>query len=246
MAMAAGRGNASQVLLGGITAGAMTFPAQEYYAVFSLLIVITLALITALQLCARAPSPGRLGRAAWTAVLFIAGFVMILTLAFLPKVLAASLPGPPDLWMTPRLPTEQLLYGLMPMTWFVPPPLLEPVRAALLDAGFAVQLESYFWSAGSLLIPFGLAAAVWRLLRPARCDPDASAQRRRFFALLLLVVVVLALLVMSMGGLGMLFATFVTPVLRSLNRFSVFVYGASVVYLVSEFDHWLQKHEALR
>lgn len=245
MAQALERCRAPQVLLCGALAGAMTFPAQEYYVVFSLLIVITLALFTGLELAARSPSQRPLWRAAWAAGLFIGGFVLVLAVAFLPKLLAAASPGPPGLWMTPRQPTEQMLYGLMPMTWFVPPPLLEPVRGALQDAGFAVQLESYFWSAGSLLIPLALVAAVWRLLRPARGGAHLRLdQRRRFFALLLLIVMVLALLVMTMGGLGTLFATFVSPVLRSLNRFTVFVYGASVVYLVAEFDGWLQTRES--
>jgi len=49
--------------------------------------------------------------------------------------------------------------------------------------------------------------------------------------------------VMTMGGLGTLFAVFVSPVLRSLNRFTVFVYGASVLYLMADFDLWLQRRD---
>jgi hypothetical protein len=221
----------------------MTFPAQEYYVVFSLLIVSALAMLTLLELSARVLAPAQLWRPLGLAVLYLGGFALVLGLAFAPKLLAATTPGPPTPWMTPRHPTEQLLYGLMPMSWFVPPPVLEPVRAALREAGFAVQLESYFWSAGSLLIPIALVAAVRRLLSPAGANQPVTEQKRRFFALLLLLVVFLALVVMTMGGLGTLFATFVTPVLRSLNRFTVFVYGAAVVYLVAEFDSWQQRHE---
>jgi hypothetical protein len=39
-----------------------------------------------------------------------------------------------------------------------------------------------------------------------------------------------------MGGLGTLFAAVVTPVLRSLNRYTVFVYGASLLVLASVLD----------
>jgi hypothetical protein len=243
MAAATGAAFAPGVLVHGAWAGVMTFPAQEYYAVFSLLILTSLALLSTLERMAHAPAAKAMRHAVWVAVQFICGFVLVLAVAFLPKLVAAAVPGPPSLWMTPRLPTEQMLYGMMPMTWFVPPPLLEPVRMALLEAGFAVQLESFFWSAGSLLIPLGLVVAVWRLLRPAEREIKPPLERRRFFAVLLLMVVFLALVVMTMGGLGTLFATFVTPVLRSLNRFSVFVYGASVVYLISEFDAWLASHE---
>ncbi|MBM5801250.1 MAG: hypothetical protein FJ077_10550 [Cyanobacteria bacterium K_DeepCast_35m_m2_023] len=227
-----------RVLLSGFMAAAMTYPAQEYYVVFSVLLVTTLAAITWLELSAKVPSLRELWRPSLVAILFMAGFLLMLALAFLPKLLAVSSAGPPRLWMTPRLATEQLLYGLMPMTWFVPPNVVEPVRAALRDAGFAVQLESYFWSAGSLLIPIALVAAVRCLMVPVPVRLLPMEQRRRFFARLLLVVVFLALVVMTIGGLGTLFATFVSPVLRSLNRFTVFVYGAAVVYLISECDCW--------
>lgn len=242
MGEAAQRSLGPQMVLTGGIAAAMTYPAQEYYVVFSLLIVSTTALLTELELSTRSRSLRQLLRPAWIALLYLSGFVLLLIVAFSPKLLAASAAGPPALWMTPRLATEQLLYGLMPMTWFVSPPLLDPVRTALREAGFAVQLESYFWSSGSLLIPIALVAAVRRLLSPTPAKQTITEQKRRFFALLLLLVVFLALVVMTMGGLGTLFATFVTPVLRSLNRFTVFVYGAAVVYLVAEFDSWQNRH----
>ena len=53
-------------------------------------------------------------------------------------------------------------------------------------------------------------------------------------------ITAIGLLCMTMGGLGTLFAVYVSPVLRSLNRFTVFVYGASVLYLVAELDLWLR------
>lgn len=232
-----------QVMGAGLVAALLTFPAQEYYVLFSLLIVVTLALTTWLEISARSFTSSQLRQSAWVGLLFIAGFVVVLALIFLPKFLVATSPGPPSLWMTQRLPTEQLLYGLMPMTWFVPPNLVEPVRMALKEAGFGVHLESYFWSAGSLLIPLALVMAVRRLLVPFRPQALQNDHDRRFFARLLLIVVFLALTVMTIGGLGTLFATFVSPVLRSLNRFTVFVYGASVVYLVSEFDYWLKSRD---
>lgn len=226
------------VLQAGLVAGVLTVPAQEYYVAFSLLLVITQGLISWLACSARPGSARQLGQPAWTAAWFIAGYVLVLAAAFVPKLLAAVSPGPPPLWMTPRRPTEQLLYGLMPMTWFVPSTLQEPVKLVLQGAGFPVHLESYFWSAGSLLIPIAMVFALRRLLAPAECSAPAPAVRRQFFAGLLLLVVFLALSVMTMGGLGTLFATFLSPVLRSLNRFTVFVYGAAVVFLVAEWDAW--------
>ena len=61
--------------------------------------------------------------------------------------------------------------------------------------------------------------------------------------MLLLLVSAIGLLCMTMGGLGTLFAVLVSPVLRSLNRFSVFVYGAAVLYMAAEFDIWLQRRD---
>ena len=60
-------------------------------------------------------------------------------------------------------------------------------------------------------------------------------------ALLLGLVTFLGLVGMTMGGLGTLFAVFVSPVLRSLNRYTVFVYGASVLLLASLLDASLRR-----
>ena len=48
---------------------------------------------------------------------------------------------------------------------------------------------------------------------------------------------------MTMGGAGTLFALYVSPTLRSLNRFTAYVYGAAVVYLLSEYELWVKHYE---
>lgn len=77
------------------------------------------------------------------------------------------------------------------------------------------------------------------LARPAQ--PDSQAGAIAFFALLLGLVTFLALFCMTIGGLGTLFAVLVSPVLRSLNRYTVFVYGASVLLLASVLDASLRR-----
>ena len=91
------------------------------------------------------------------------------------------------------------------------------------------------------MIPVAWLVAIRRLVQPTQGDQD-----RRFMAVLVLFVSALALLCMTIGGLGTLFAALVTPVLRSLNRFTVFVYGAAVLYMVAEFDVWMQQRESIR
>ncbi|MFM7087290.1 MAG: hypothetical protein ACKOXO_09930 [Cyanobium sp.] len=78
--------------------------------------------------------------------------------------------------------------------------------------------------------------------------PAAGLQRSdlRFYALLLLLTSVVGLLGMTMGGLGTLFAVLVSPVLRSLNRFTAFTYGASVLMVVAVLDRWLTSRPARR
>ena len=98
-------------------------------------------------------------------------------------------------------------------------------------------------SRGSLLIPIAWLAALWQLAARRSCEQHKAwlASPIPWLALLLGLVTFLALFCMTMGGLGTLFAVFVTPVLRSLNRYTVFVYGASVLVLASLLDASLRR-----
>jgi hypothetical protein len=68
----------------------------------------------------------------------------------------------------------------------------------------------------------------------------------RFYALLLALVTAVGLLWMTMGGVGTVFAVVVSPVLRSLNRYTVFVYGASVLLLAAMLDAELLRRSGAR
>lgn len=239
-----------RVLGTGAIACLLTVPCQDYYTVFSLLL---LGASLALLLLLLSADLDQLRSLAIRGSLFMAGFVAMLVLLFLPKLLAAFVPvgvGVPTSWSTVRLAIDQFRYGLLPLTWFIPSHQVMTTLATLRAAGIETGSESFFWSTGSLLIPIAWLGAIRRLAQPAiiqrRSDSTGFVDAdRRFLAVLLLLTSAIGLLVMTMGGLGTLFAATVTPVLRSLNRYTVFVYGASLLFLLAEFDLWRLRRQAL-
>lgn len=239
-----------RALLAGALASALCVPTQDYYVSFTLLLGLCTFALLLLIASTRSTALPPLASAAGRGLCFGAGFSFVLLLLFSTKlsaVLAGSTSGgavPPPLWGSPRSAIEQFRYGLLPYTWLIPSPWVELVQKQLAAAGIALNSESYAWSTGSLLIPLGWLVAIRRLARLRHpLDSQPHAREQNFFALLLLLCTALGLLVMTMGGLGTLFAAFVSPVLRSLNRFTVFVYGASVLLLVSELQLWLEHRQ---
>ena len=245
-------------LLGvGALAALLTFPSQDYYVAFSVLILAAAYWLLLLLRSAASLEAGPLLKPAGGGACLLAGFLLVVVLAYLPKILAAGADGLPAAWVAPRLAAEQFRYGLLPLTWMIPSPWVASMQAALQHAWVDTSSESYFWSTGSLLIPVAWMCAIRRLAQaPLKDKPfsdkplsDTPRQRRlvdrdrRVLAVLLLLVSAIGLLCMTMGGLGTLFAVLVSPVLRSLNRFSVFVYGAAVLYMAAEFDIWLQRRD---
>jgi phosphoglycerol transferase len=224
----------------------LCLPFQDYYTVFTLLLLFVGLGVQLLLETSRSLDLRLLSVIARRGALFLSGFLLMLVFLYLPKLIAAGSDGLPPLWSSPRLAAEQFRYGLLPLTWFIPAPWVPSTLEALSSAGINTSFESYFWSTGSLLIPVAWLAAIRRLAQPPLAVLPAPSVNglqdadRRFLALLLLIVTALGLLCMTMGGLGTLFAVYVSPVLRSLNRFTVFVYGASVLYLVAELDLWLR------
>jgi hypothetical protein len=234
------------VLGAGALAGLFCFPAQDYYIVFLILQILVCFALLLFLATTRTIELACLGRIAGSGVLFVLGFVAVMVGAESPNLLAVvvgSAAGPPGSWVMPRSPNEQFLYGLLPFTWLIAPPWIEAVNQAFLQAGVMTGSESYWRSSGSLLIPISWLVALWQLARPRPSpqSPDWQPSAIVFFALLLGLVTVLGLFCMTMGGLGTLFAVFVSPVLRSLNRYTVFVYGASVLLLGSLLDASLRR-----
>ncbi len=231
------------VLGAGLLAGLLCYPAQDYYIAFLLLQILACFGLLLLLATTRTIEPACLGRIAGAGALFVLGFGAVMVGAESPNLLGVTAAGPPWSWVMPRSPNEQFLYGLLPFTWLIAPPWVEAVNHAFVEAGVSTGTESYWRSSGSLLIPIAWLVGLWQLARrPAEAEVcDRQSRAVRFFALLLGLITFLGLFCMTMGGLGTLFAVFVSPVLRSLNRYTVFVYGASVLLLASLLDASLRR-----
>ena len=234
------------VLGAGLLAGLLCYPAQDYYIAFLILQILACFGLLLFLATTRTIELACLGRIAGSGGLFVLGFVAVMVWAESPNLLAAavgSAVGPPGSWVMPRSANEQFLYGLLPFTWLIAPPWIEAVNQAFLHSGVMTGTESYWRSSGSLLIPIAWLVGLWQLARRRSSpeSPDGQSSAIAFFALLLGLVTFLGLVCMTMGGLGTLVAVFVSPVLRSLNRYTVFVYGASVLLLGSVLDASLRR-----
>ena len=231
------------VLGAGALAGLLCYPAQDYYIVFLILQILACFGLLLFLATTRTIELACLGRIVGAGALFVVGFVAVMVWAESPNLLGVAAAGPPSSWVLPRSPNEQFLYGLLPFTWLIPPPWIGMVNQAFVQGGVATSTESYWRSSGSLLIPIAWLVGLWQLARRRSGDEPQDGQSGSipFFALLLSLVTFLGLFWMSMGGMGTLFAVFVSPVLRSLNRYTVFVYGASVLVLASLLDASLRR-----
>lgn len=227
----------------GAAAGLLCFPAQDYYLVFLILQILVCFALLLFLATTRTRELRALGRMTAAGCLFVSGFVLVMILLECPNLVANAVAGPPSAWVLPRSPIEQFQYGLLPYTWWIPSPWHAFVYQSLADGGLPTAYESFWMSRGSLLIPIAWLTALWQL-GAKRSQQQQLAWLRSpipFFALLLGLVSFLGLFCMTMGGMGTLFAVVISPVLRSLNRYTVFVYGASVLLLVSLLDGLLRR-----
>lgn len=227
----------------GALASALCVPSQEYYIFFVVLLLGASFLLLLFLASTRTTSLKALGAIAGRGLMFLLGALAVVLLAYLPKLFVFTAGGggggspPPEAWATSRGAGDQFLYGLLPFTWLIPSPWVPMLSRILTNSGIPPTTESFFWSTGSFLIPIAWMTALWQMMLPASRRPPREV---RFFACLLALVSGVGLLWMTMGGLGTLFAAVISPVLRSLNRYTVFVYGASLLLLASVLDAHLQ------
>lgn len=221
----------------GAMSAALCFPAQDYYVFFVFLLLGASYCLLLFLATTRTSELDVLRAIACRGLAFLGGATLLVVLAYVPKLLVSTGGGPPLAWATPRAADEQFLYGLLPFTWLIPSPWVPMVSQALTSAGVPPNTEAFFWSTGSFLIPIAWMTALWQMALPPSHRPSREV---RFYACLLALVSIVGLLWMTMGGLGTIFAVVVSPVLRSLNRYTVFVYGASVLLLARVLDAQLQ------
>ena len=235
-------------LLGaGAVAALLCLPSQEYYVVFVLLLLASTFALLLLLVSVRVTTIAALAAIAARGALFAIGFLAVVLLMYSGKLAAVGLGSgqPPAFWSAPRYASEQFQYGLLPFTWIIPPPWVAMVREGLQNGGISTGSESFFWSTGSFLIPAAWVVAIRSLAgHPSEAPaPRADGLGRsdlRFFALLLTLCTFLGLFWMTMGGFGTLVAL-LSPTLRSLNRFTAFEYGASVLMLMALLDRSLSR-----
>ncbi|MCP9848787.1 hypothetical protein [Cyanobium sp. Morenito 9A2] len=235
----------------GAIAALLCLPTQDYYVFFTLLLLFCSFGLLVVLAATRTTELRHLGGIASRGLLFAGGFFLVLLLLYAPKLLLLTQAGtgPPPFWATPRYAIEQFQYGLLPFTWVIPSPWVAVVQKAFEDGGISTGTENYFWSTGSFLIPIAWGVALWTVARERQRPPQAGLPLQRvrglghrdllFFALLLFITTFVGLFWMTMGGLGTLFAVVVSPVLRSLTRFTAFEYGAAVLMLTALLDRCL-------
>lgn len=233
----------------GTIAALLCFPVQEYYLFFNLLLLSAAFLLFLFLATTNTRDPRTLWAWSSKGIGFGIGFASILALSYIPKFIGVSTgSGPPVSWAIPRFAVEQFNYGLLPFTWVIPSPWVPMVKQALIDSRIDVSTEPFFWSTGSFLIPIAWMVAIWQTSQ-SRCqtsvfDPATSSdapkglQRSdlRLFAVLLAMTTFIGLFWMTPGGLGVIFSVVVSPSLRALNRYTPYVYGASILLIVAQLD----------
>lgn len=233
----------------GLILSVLCLPMQEYYVFFTLLILATCFIIFLILASTLRRSLKEVVPDAIRGLQFGLGFGVVILITFSPKIAMLFSVGVPIDWSTPRYASEQFVYGLLPLTWLVPSPFINHVTDTLQSQGIRTASESYFWSAGSSIIPVSWAMGIRCLGSISLCNSRETKQyvnsgkAKIFYSLLLFIVTFVGLLGMTMGGVGTLFAAYITPVFRSLNRFTVFVYGASLLLILSYFDAWIRNHK---
>jgi hypothetical protein len=226
--------------------GLMAFTGQEYYAVFGTLVVLCCWLVRVLDwlvLTGRHRPGLRLQIARLSNVSSVAaGFTIIQVIILGSKQLLWHIPSS-ALHAAQRYPAEQFLYGFWPFT-LLTSPLINDRLIERINSAF-IPLREAFLSSGSLMVPIGLALA-YKIIKDYRMQPQShtgpiiesgmqamvkSGNNRLMPAssCVLLISVSLALVVMTSGGLGTLFALYGSPQLRALNRFLPYVYAPAVL-----------------
>ncbi|MCP9822530.1 hypothetical protein [Cyanobium sp. L1E-Cus] len=234
--------------------GAVSFPGQDYYIIFGSAITIACAAWE----CTRP----RLDRemiheeqaektgSKLNSLPICSGFLTVNFLMLLSKIWLWSIPS----WAsaaTSRLPSEQFAYGFWPLA-LAQSPIFNDLLLEKFKASSLPITETPFGSSGSLLILIGTLIAISTLRgQSARQSTELDKKVQQLLttaSIILIVSLSIALLCATSGGLGTLFATFVSPQLRALNRFMPYIYAPSVVvislWLESYFNNLRQAHSS--
>lgn len=231
----------------GLAMGIFSFTAQEYYAVFSILCTATCytsgwAIATKE---ANRPAQSKHTQATQSEAIetryyyakIAAGYAIAMILYLATKQLLWNIPE----WAheaTSRPSIEQFWYNFWPSN-IVTSPLLNDVLQKIFVANDLPANETPFGSSSGILVIIGLALSPFCWIKATRSssgDLTKSDALILAFGGVLVSTIAIACLVATAGGLGTLFAVFISPQLRALNRITPYFYCAALVVCAIRFD----------
>lgn len=231
----------------GLAMGIFSFTAQEYYAVFSILCTAT-CYTTGWAIAtkeANRSAQGKHTQANQSGTIetrfhyakITAGYEIAMILYLATKQLVWSIPK----WAheaTSRVPIDQFMYNFWPSN-IVTSPLLNDGLQKIFAANYLPVNETPFGSTSGILVIIALALSLFCWMKATKSssgDPTKSDALILIFGGVLVATIAIACLVATAGGLGTLFAVFISPQLRALNRITPYFYCAALVVCAIRLD----------
>ena len=234
----------------GLLMGIISFTAQEYYAVFSGICIVTCYLIGSARAARDRGSPRscpeisqhdvRNGQKRWHFAKLAGGYLLSMFLFLASKQLLWRIPQS-ALEATRRLASEQFMYGFWPLNIVTSPLINWKLSPKFLALNLPVT-ETPFGSSSGILVIAALVITLIVWIKPASNGRQIRGKNEALilgFGGVLLSVISIACIVATPGGLGTIFAAFVSPQLRALNRITPYFYCASLVVCAIKLDQVL-------
>ena len=221
----------------GCLLGTLSFPGQDYYIIFGSALIASC--LTWKCSCPKRgtneiqPEECKMTWDGPASIAISAGFISISFFILTSKVWLWSIPT----WAaaaTSRLAPEQFSYGFWPLALAQSPIYNSYLSKRLEEAGLALN-ESPFESSGSMLIIIASAIAISTLRSDALRAKMISGNTSRGVnmpiaaSIVFLISLAIALLCTTAGSFGTLFAVFVSPQLRALNRYMPYLHAPAVI-----------------
>ena len=227
--------------------GIFSFTAQEYYAVFSLLCTTT-CFFTGWAFATKEsnrPSgvndvetnKSRTIEPNFNYAKIAAGYAMVTVAYLASKQLLWSIPE----WAlkaTSRVPIEQFMYNFWPTNILTSPLINDTLKEIFVAKQLPVN-ETPFTSSSGILVITALVVSLYCWLKASKnLDGDLTKNDALILAFggVLITTLAISCIVATAGGLGTLFAVFVSPQLRALNRITPYFYCAALVVCAIKFD----------
>jgi len=228
----------------------MSFTAQEYYAVFSMLCIGTCYFIGVARAARVDDVPtyksetglhhGPNTQTRWLFTRIAGGYILTMFLFLASKQLLWQIP-PWAIDATRRQALEQFKYGFWPLN-IATSPLINWVLVKKFGQSWLPLTETPLGSSSGILVIAALVISLITWIKPKGNGHQRQIKDNTLtlaFGGVLLTTIAIACLVATSGGLGTLFAVFVSPQLRALNRFTPYFYCASLAVCAIKLDQTL-------